>query len=155
VGKSNKRFRKLLADPFQVGGQSFDLFPKQNQQPAAEQWRFEPMNLVWQIRHTSVHNVGVITQSDAVRLQLWAKEPVMGARILAPMRDDLRYLKRFLDETAEVCNRRIGERLGELLATILAATPTLFVPQAMADRLATIFRRPLQVAGSAGVVPPD
>src|SRR5690348_13418247 len=67
----NKRFRKLLSDPFQVGGKAFDLFPKQNQQPEEHRWRFEPMNLVWQIRHTAVHNVGVITNSDAVKMRLW------------------------------------------------------------------------------------
>jgi hypothetical protein len=151
----NKRFRRLLADPFQVGGQSFDLFPKQGQQPAADQWRFEPMNLVWQIRHTAVHNVGVITQSDGVRLRLWAKEPVAAPRTLAPTRNDIRYLKRFLDETAEVCNRRIGERLAQLLTTIHHPTPALFVPQVMADRLASIFRLPLPVSGADGVVPAD
>jgi hypothetical protein len=151
----NKRFRRLLSDPFQVGGQSFDLFPKQNQQPAAEQWRFEAMNLVWQIRHTLVHNVGVITKSDEVKLRLWAKEPVTGDRILAPTRNDLRYLKRFLDETAEVCNRRIGERLGELLTAIYAPTAAPLTPQGTADKLASTFRLPLQVAGATGVVPHD
>jgi hypothetical protein len=151
----NKRFRKLLSDPFQTGGQSFDLFPKQNQQPEAERWRFEPMNLIWQIRHTAVHNVGVITQSDAVRLRLWTKESVAAPRILAPTRDDLRYLKRFLDETADVCNKRIGDRLGALLTTIYVPVPILFEPQAMADRVASIFRLPLQVAGAVGVVPPE
>lgn len=151
----NKRFRRLLADPFQVGGQSFDLFPKQGQQPAAEHWRFEPMNLIWQLRHTAVHNVGVITRSDAARLQLWAKETVSGDRILAPTRKDLGYLKRFLDDTADVCNRRIGGRLGQLLTTIHTPTPALFQPQEMADRLASVFRFPVQVAGANGVVPPE
>src|SRR5207244_10394408 len=61
----NDRFRKLLADPFQKDGR-FYLFPRQGQQPAAECWRFETMSLVWQLRHTVVHNVGVITQSDAI-----------------------------------------------------------------------------------------
>jgi hypothetical protein len=151
----NKRFRALLADPFQVGGGFFHLFPKPSQQPDAERWRFEPMNVVWQIRHTAVHNVGVITQSDAVRLRLWAKEPVAAPRMIAPTRNDLTYLKRFLDETADACNQRIGERLGQLLSTILAVTPTLFVPQEMADRVTAIFRRPLPVAGVIGVLPPD
>jgi hypothetical protein len=151
----NKRFRRLLSDPFQVGGQSFDLFPKQNQQPAAEQWRFEPMNLIWQIRHTAVHNVGVITQSDAVRMRLWAKENVAAPRILAPTRSDLNYLKRFLDETANMCNARIGERLAELLTTIHGPTPALFAAQAMANQVASVFRLPLEVAGALGVVPPD
>src|SRR5207245_3221 len=85
----NKRFRRLLSDPFQVGGPSFDLFPKQNQQPEAEQWRFEPLNVVWQIRHSAVHNVGIITQSDGVKLRLLVKEAVSAPRILAPTRSDL------------------------------------------------------------------
>ncbi len=151
----NKRFRRLLSDPFQVGGQSFDLFPKQNQQPEAERWRFESMNLVWQIRNTAVHNVGVITQSDAVKLRLWAKEPVAAPRILAPTRADLKYLKRFLGETATLCNQRIGQRLAELLTAIHAPTPTLFAPQVMADRVASAFRLPLGVAAAIGLVPPD
>jgi hypothetical protein len=151
----NKRFRKLLCNPFQEGGASFDLFPKQNQQPEAERWRFEPMNVIWQIRHTSVHNVGVITQSDGVKLRLLAKEPVAAPRLLAPTRADLGYLKQFLDDTAVNCNKRIGERLAELLTTIHTATPTLFTPQARADKLGAIFRLPLVVAGAAGAVPPD
>ncbi len=150
----NERFRRLLADPYDPG--SFWLFPRSRSQgPTAEIWRFETLNLVWQIRHTLVHNVGVVTKSDSARLRLLAKEPVTADRILAPNRDDLGYLKRFLDETAEVCNKRIGERLAELLTTIRAPTPTLFDPQTMADRLASIFRLPLQVAGATGVVPPD
>lgn len=151
----NERFRKLLADPFQAGGQFFYLFPKQNQISAGEQSRFEPMNLVWQIRNTSVHNVGVITQSDAVKLRLWAKEQVAAPRILSPTRNDLNYLKRFLDETADLCNRRIGARLAEMLTTIHSPTPTLFVPQEMANRVASIFRLPLRIAAAIGIVPPD
>jgi hypothetical protein len=138
-----------------VGGESFHLFPKQTQQPERERWQFEPMNLVWQIRHTAVHNIGVITQSDAVRLRLWAKEPVAAPRMIAPTRNDLVYLKRFLDETANVCNQRVGEWLAQLLTTIRDATPMLFVPQQMADRVTAVFRRPLQVAGATGVLPPD
>ena len=94
----NDRFRKLLSDPFQTGGNYFYLFPKQNQQPAAEVWRYEPMSVVWQLRHSAVHNVGVITQSDGVKLRLLAREAVHAPRLLAPTRDDIRYLKRFLDE---------------------------------------------------------
>ncbi len=73
-GEINDRFRKLLADPFLPG--TFYLFPKQSQQPAAERWRFETLSIVWQLRHSVVHNVGVITQSDAVKLRLLTKRPV-------------------------------------------------------------------------------
>ena len=110
------------------------------------------MNLIWQIRHTAVHNVGVVTQSDAVKLRLWAKENVAAPRILAPTRSDINYLKRFLDETANRCNQRIGERLAQLLTTIHTPTPALFTPRAMADRVTATFRLPLQVAGATGVV---
>jgi hypothetical protein len=150
----NERFRKLLSDPFQVGGQFFYLFPRGNQQPAAEVWRYEPMNLVWQIRHTAVHNVGVVTQSDGIKFRLLAKEAVASPRLLAPTWDDLRFLKRFLDETAKSCNQRVGQRLAELLTTLHAGDPTLFSPQATADALTQTFGFSLTVAEAAGVLPP-
>lgn len=151
----NQRFRRLLGAPFQEGGPSFELFPKPNQQPESERWRFEPMSIIWQLRHTAVHNVGVITQSDAVKLRLLAREPVTAPRLLAPTRADLTSLKQFLDDTAATCNQRIGERLAELLTVFHAAAPSLFTPQARADQITAVFRLPLTVAGAAGVVPAD
>jgi hypothetical protein len=151
----NERFRKLLADPFQIGGQFFYLFPKQNQLPPGQQSRFDLMNLIWQIRHTAVHNVGVITQSDAVKLRLWAREPVAAPRLLCPTRNDLEYLKRYLDETADDCNTRVGDRLRDLLTSIVPAAPIPVDRQRLADRVTAIFRRVLQVAGASGVLPPD
>jgi|GEM_PF-726617 len=150
----NERFRKLLSDPFHAG--TFYLFPKPpGQQPERERWRYEPMSIIWQIRHTAVHNVGVITQSDGVKLRLLAKEPVTAPRVLAPTRDDIRYLKRFLDETAAICNERVCLRLAELLTLLHTATPTLFVPQETANRVASCFRIAAQVAGATGVMPTD
>ncbi len=151
----NERFRRLLADPFQVGGSFFYLFPKQNQMTAGQQSRFDLMNLIWQIRNTCVHNVGVITQSDAVKLRQWAKEPVTAPRLLTPNRSDLNYLKRFLDETADDCNQRIGDRLAQLLTSLLPTAPITVQPQTMADRISAIFRRVLQVGGVLGAVPAD
>jgi hypothetical protein len=148
----NSRFRKLLSDPFQQGG-NFHLFPKTGQQPEDERWRFAVLGLIWQMRHTIVHNVGVITQSDAVKMRLWAREPVDAPRVLSPTRDDLRYVKRFLDETADVCNRRIGERLAELLTMMLDETPGLFVAQEEANQLSAAFGIVLSVAGLPGVLP--
>jgi hypothetical protein len=150
----NDRFRKLLADSFQVG--DFYVFPKEgSQEPRTEQWRYGLMSLIWQLRHTSIHNVGVITKSDAVKLRVLAKKDVDAPRMLVPTRNDLRWLKMFLDDTAEDCNQRIGHRLADLLTTIHTASPSLIASQAMADRLASIFRLPLQVAGATGTVPPD
>lgn len=150
----NERFRKLLSDPFQQGGQFFYLFPKQGQQPEVERWRFAVLGLIWQIRHTVVHNVGMITQSDAVKLRLWAKEPIDAPRLLAPTREDIRYVKRFLDETATACNQRIGERLAVSLTDLHAVDPNLFAPQEKANELSLAFGFPLGVAGAIGVMPP-
>jgi hypothetical protein len=150
----NDRFRKLLADPFKTG--DFYVFPKEGgQQPVAGQWRHELMSLLWQLRHTSVHNVGVITHSDAVKLRVLAKQQVDAPRMLVPTHSDLRWLKMFLDETAEDCNQRIGARLAELLTAIHGTSPALVDPQPVADNLASIFRIPLVVAGATGVVPVD
>ena len=150
----NSRFRKLLSDPFQQGGNAFHLFPTANQQPDDERWRFPVLGLIWQIRHSIVHNVGVITQSDAVKLRLWAREPVQAPRILAPTRDDLRYMKRFLDETAEICNRRIGERLAHLLSNMRNDSPGLFDAQLQANQLTAAFGFTLSIGGLPGVLPP-
>jgi hypothetical protein len=149
----NDRFRKLLADPFQKEGR-FHLFPRQNPDPASERWRFETLSLIWQLRHTVVHNVGVITQSDAIKLRLLVRAPVASMQVLTPTRDDIHFLKRFLDETAEMSNRRIGSRLAELLSTIHAGNSALFVPQEMADRVTRTFGFVLPVAGVPGTLPP-
>lgn len=149
----NDRFRAVLADPFVPG--TFYLFPGPNQKPEAERWRYEPLSLVWQLRHTVVHNVGMITMSDAIKLQQLARQPVDGGVLLAPTRPDLRYLGQFLDDTADSCNRRVGERLAELLTLIHGQAPTLVAPQEVANRIAADFRHPVVVAGAIGVPPPD
>ena len=82
----NARFRKLLADPFTDG--TFVLFPKPTQQPSGERGRYELLELIWQLRHTMVHNVGVITQSDAIKLRLLVKASVTPDQMLAPTKDD-------------------------------------------------------------------
>jgi len=144
----NDRFRRLLANPFESG--TFLLFRKQ---PAADRERYETLGIVWQLRHTLSHNVGVLTQSDAIKFRLMIKAPVPVQQVLAPTRDDARHLKRFLDDTAEQANRRIGERLAELLTTIHAGDPGLLVPQNLADQISQTFGFSLAVAGAAGVPP--
>jgi hypothetical protein len=145
----NERFRRLLAAPFESG--NFLLFPKQ---PAADRERYDTLGIVWQLRHTIVHNVGLITQSDAIKLRLLVRAPVPQMQVLAPTRDDIRYLKRFLDETAERSNRRIGTRLAELLTAIHTQHPGLFVPQEMADMVTRIFGFALTIGGAIGTLPP-
>lgn len=67
----NDRFRRLLADPFEPG--TVFAFPKL---PAAERERYETLGILWQLRHTIVHNVGVVTQSDAIKLRLLVRGAV-------------------------------------------------------------------------------
>ncbi len=148
----NGRFRALLADPHEEG--RFLLFPYGKKDDPSDRERFEAIELVWQLRHTVVHNVGVITRSDAAKLRLLVKGAVSSPVLLAPTREDIRHLKRFLDDTAVVCNERIGRRLAEVLTALHGADPTLFVPREMADRVSAVFGVPLAVAGAQGVVPP-
>ena len=61
--------------------------------------------ILWQLRHTIVHNVGVITQSDAIKLRLLVRSAVPPMRVIAPTRDDIRYLKRCLKEAETPKNR--------------------------------------------------
>jgi hypothetical protein len=149
----NRRFRKLLADPFEPG--TFYPFPQTNNQgPATEQFRFRTMNVVFQLRHTIVHNVGVITPSDAVKLRLLSQEQVQPMRRLTPSRDDVRYVKQFLDETAEAVSARVGRRLAELMTNLRQNHGMLIDPQETANRLTEQFGLVLTVDGVAGSLPP-
>jgi hypothetical protein len=148
----NDRFRKLLADPFESG--SFFVFPQQGQEPAADRFRYPIMSLLWQLRHTIVHNVGLITHSDAVKFRLLSQEAVASRRMLVPSRDDVRYVKRFLDETAESINSRVGQRLAVLLTALRTNHGAVFDPQERADRLTQQFALVLVVDGRNGALPP-
>jgi hypothetical protein len=147
----NDRFRRLLADPFEQG--SFYLFPKRRQQPTSELGRYEILTILWQLRHTIIHNVGVLTQSDAIKFKLLIQGQVEPQRVLIPTRRDLRYVKRFLDETASRGNERIGSRLAELLTIIHNSNSLLFHPEEMANHLTKDFGLVLTVAGAAGSLP--
>lgn len=96
--------------------------------------------------------MGVITHSDAIKLRLLSRETVQAPRLLSPTRQDLTYLKRFLDETARECNKRVGERAAELLTLIHNESPGLLVPAGLANQISTAFQIVLQVAGAVGVI---
>ena len=147
----NNRFRSLLADPFEEG--KFVLFPTGRKDAVIDRERHASLELVWQLRHTVVHNVGVITQSDAVKFRLMAKHEIRSPCLLAPTRDDIRHLKQFLDETALACNEKIGQRLAVVLTAIHGDDSTLFTPQEMADRVTNVLGIALVVAGATGVLP--
>ena len=150
VQEVSKRFKDLLADPFKEG--QFWLFPNKGQQPADQRWRSESLSIAFQLRNTAVHNVGVITHSDAIKLRFLSRETVQAPRLLTLTRQDLTYLKRFLDETARECNKRVGERLADLLTLIHDESPGLLVPAEVANRISTAFQTVLQVAGTVGII---
>jgi len=152
----NKRFRDLLADPFEQGTKDLDLFPKRNKNQALspDTVPYEVLSVLWQLRHTIVHNVGLITKSDAVKLRLLLQEEVESPQLLVPNPADLGYVKRFLDLTARSVNQKVGHRLAELLTTIHAGNPVLFTPQKIADQPASQFGIPLIVAAALGTPSP-
>jgi hypothetical protein len=140
----NDRFKGYLRHP--TDAQSiFHVFA-----PNSDTFRI--MNLIWQLRHTIVHNVGVITRSDAARLRLLAKKKLASPRILLPTSDDLRFLQAYLDNQAKEINKRAGERLAVVLTAVHASDPTLFAPQEEADAISRKFGFSPTVAGALGVV---
>jgi hypothetical protein len=70
----NNRFRRLLPDPFEEG--RFVLIPTGRRDAVIDRERHDALELVWQLRHTIVHNVGIITPSDAVKFRLMVEREV-------------------------------------------------------------------------------
>jgi hypothetical protein len=142
----NDRFRKLLADPFETG--SFYVFPSGgSQQPEAERFRYELITAVFQLRHTLVHNLGVLTESDTTKLRHMLRTPLNGSQVLAPSFSNVRQIKRFLDETAQKVNERIAIRLAALLTKMHNENALIFDPAAKAQTLANLFSITTSVCG--------
>jgi hypothetical protein len=145
----NTRIASLLKDP---SGANWEfLFPQSNQQPAAERDRAATLAILWQIRHNLAHNVGVITHSDAMKFRVLIGGAVAAGRRLFPSMNDLRYVKRFLIETAAATNRRVGTRLAHLLTKFHAADLALFDAQARANEVSEHFAFSLTINGHVGI----
>jgi hypothetical protein len=140
-----RRFRRLLADPFDESGKFF-FFPNLKADP--DFWRRGTMDILWQLRHSITHNVGVINRSDAAKLRLLRRGPVGAPKMLSLTNGDVWYAKLFLDELAEWSNGRVAARLAELLTTLHKDDPTLFVPADRAAELAKIMQVTVTVAGA-------
>lgn len=149
----NKRFRDLLADQSSNPKPlpRFELLPEQ---PHADRERYATLKLLWQLRNTVVHNVGVVTPSDAVKLRVLSKQRVVPHQLLVPTADDLVHVEQFLTETAEVCNERICHRLIAVLDRIHADDPALISPPDMAQHLADVFQLTVMLAGATANPPP-
>jgi hypothetical protein len=144
----HERFRDILhdatvPDPLTV----FQLLPQ------AEKARYDTLQLIWQLRHSVVHNVGVITHSDAVKLRVLSRRTVTPLHSIEPTPEDIDYLAKFLGETAELCNSRVSSRLSEVLTRIHREDPTLFDPTERAAQLADQFLLSVTVAGATALPP--
>jgi len=149
----NSRFRKLLKDPYSENDRPWNvfLFPRGSQGTVEERNEAEAVAVLWQVRHTIVHNTGLLTNSDSLKLGLLIRDSVPAGHVLAPSSDDFRYAKRFLILVAGKFNRRVGERLAEILTGIAQRSPVLLNdPATEASALSETFGFPLNVAGQLG-----
>lgn len=146
----NDRFRALLKTAF--GADWEFLFPEANQPPVAERDRAKTLAILWQIRHNLAHNVGVLTHSDSMKFRLLLQGPVAADRRLSPTSQDLRYVKRFLSETAIHTNQRVGLRLAQLLEEFHLADPALFDGQSKANEVSRRFAFSVTIHGHVGVL---
>jgi hypothetical protein len=108
-------------------------------------------SILWQVRHTITHNVGVITGSDAGKFKMLVKADVESSRILNPGNHDIIYVKRFLSETAQSVNVRIGNRLAQVLTVLHADNPALFDSLDKANSISKELGFSVTINGSVGV----
>lgn len=86
-----------------------------------------------------------------MKLRMLIGGPVQADRRLSPTTEDLRYVKRFLSETATDVNERVGTRLAVLLHGFYLADPALFDAQAKANEISQRFASPLTIGAHVGV----
>lgn len=145
----NSKFRQLLAPHHDRGAANFYVFPQK--QDRLYKTVTETMSVIFQLRHTVAHNMGVITRADAQKLQLLVKEAVDSPRLLNPTQVDGWSVKLFLDERAADINNRVSDRLAALLTELHSDNPNVFHPQSpqvKAEELAAKFQKPINVAGT-------
>lgn len=133
------RFGRLLCDHYATNP-GIQLFPQGQRRTTLE--------TIFQLRHTIVHNLGVLTRTDAAKLRLMTKTAVEAPKVLWLTNGDVWYVKLWLDETAEWVNEEIRKRLEVLLTALHAADNTLFVPATKAAELATKFGKAVTIAGA-------
>lgn len=143
----NKRFRKLLADPFADG--RFYVFPMTRQHGGSndDMSRSQLISAIFQLRHTLVHNLGVVTESDAIKLRRILQSSIDGRKVLTPSSRNVRQIKRFLDESSKDINQRLAQRLAELLSLLQQENYLSIDPAAKAQSLATLFGVSVTVCG--------
>ena len=146
----NERFRRLLKSPFGDNWKVWILPDRAKSNPDFEKKEAESVAVPWQIRHTIVHNTGILTASDAIKLTLLLGQPIDADRVLTPSRQDFRYAKRLLVRCAKRINGVVGTRLAHVLTEIHSRSPQLFEAQHEANAVSQAFQLPITVADRAG-----
>lgn len=142
----NKKFRKLLADPFEDG--TFYVFPMTTQQGLeVAVKRSQLIPAVFQLRHTLVHNLGVITQSDATKLRRILQSSIQGNKVLRPSAWNVYQIKKILDESANDINGRMATRRLELLEKMHQENYLSVNPALKTQELSTLFGVPVTICG--------
>lgn len=142
----NKKFRKLLADPFVDG--NFYVFPMRSQHGTNDEVkRSELIPAIFQLRHTLVHNLGVVTESDATKLRRILQSTIAGQKVLTPTSRNVRQVKAFLDETAKSINQRMALRLSGLLTKLKQENYLSIDPASKAQMLASLFGVSVTISG--------
>lgn len=143
----NSKFRRLLADPFVSG--SFYVFPMTSPQQGTTVAvnRSKLIPAIFQLRHTLVHNLGVITESDATKLRRILQSPIEGNKVLRPSSWNVLQVKKILDEAAKDINSRMAIRLAELLEKMYQESYMIVDPASKARELATLFRTSVTICG--------
>jgi hypothetical protein len=137
-----------LKSPF--GDNWENLFLEENQQPQSERARAKTPSVLWQIRHTITHNVGVITGSDAAKFRILIKRAVSPDRVLRLSKRDIIRTDKFLFEASRSVNQRVGKRLGALLDGLHRDSRALFDAQDMADRVSRQLGFAITINGRRG-----
>lgn len=126
-------------------GSGFELLPSNPRD--ADYWRRTALAIVFQLRHSIAHNVGVITRSDAAKLRIMCKGPVDAPRLLELTQADVWYTKLFLDELATWINGNVAGRAAAVLTQLHSGDASLFDPAQRAAELARIMGVPVRVGG--------
>ena len=141
------RFNKLLATLYVNEASKWSLLPTSDKVKDPDYWRRTSLGILFQLRHTIAHNVGLVTRSDGLKFRRLTKREVAAPRMLAPTNGDVWYAKVFLDETVLWLNGRICERLSVLLAQIHDDDPGVLDLNAVTSQIASAFRRVVTIGG--------
>jgi hypothetical protein len=143
----DRRFGKILADPNGQKRRNFRIFPRPQEQPVGLRGNRNAMMTLFQLRHAVVHNAGVLTRSDALKLSRLTKCDVSAPRIVWPDKRDIRCVKLFLDDLTKKIGQEVGSTLGQCLIEHHPSGSCTLEAHKTAKQLANAFQVPITIGG--------